>query len=213
MPVGINHNKPFNHMSRETQTAPRGPRFSHTQSSTAQERKKAMTTGKALNGKPYAGNPHVRFDEGEVASAATPPLRRLPQSRRGSSLLSCLSPFLLLLKIGCVKTRAARRGLRLSTHVVKGFVVVDSNGQDARCPSAVRQCGGGYLCHARTRHGASVCGYTRRRFRCRSLPPHWRHLRFTIQRRWSPKEYGRYYSTSFYDLSIPPRGVFCARRR
>ena len=29
-----------------------------------------MTTGKALNGKPYAGNPHVRFDEGEVASAA-----------------------------------------------------------------------------------------------------------------------------------------------
>ncbi len=28
-----------------------------------------MTTGKALNGKPYAGNPHVRFDEGEVASA------------------------------------------------------------------------------------------------------------------------------------------------
>ena len=38
--------------------------------STAQERKKAMATGKALNGKPYAGNPHVRFDEGEVASAA-----------------------------------------------------------------------------------------------------------------------------------------------
>ena len=37
-----------------------------------------MTTGKALNGKPYAGNPHVRFDEGEVAPAATP--------RRGSLL-------------------------------------------------------------------------------------------------------------------------------
>ena len=37
-----------------------------------------MTTGKALNGKPYAGNPHVRFDGGEVASAATP--------RRGSLL-------------------------------------------------------------------------------------------------------------------------------
>ena len=37
-----------------------------------------MTTGKALNGKPYAGNPYVRFDEGEVASAATP--------RRGSLL-------------------------------------------------------------------------------------------------------------------------------
>ena len=37
-----------------------------------------MTTGKTLKGKPYAGNPHVRFDEGEVASAATP--------RRGSLL-------------------------------------------------------------------------------------------------------------------------------
>jgi hypothetical protein len=41
-------------------------------------RKKAMTKGKALNGKPDAGNPHVRFDEGEVVSAATP--------RRGSLL-------------------------------------------------------------------------------------------------------------------------------
>ena len=39
-----------------------------------------MATGKALNGKPYAGNPHVRFDEGEVAPAATP--------RRGSLLYS-----------------------------------------------------------------------------------------------------------------------------
>ena len=37
-----------------------------------------MAPGKALNGKPYAGNPHVRFDEGEVASAVTP--------RRGSLL-------------------------------------------------------------------------------------------------------------------------------
>ena len=49
-----------------------------------------MATGKALNGKPYAGNPHVRFDEGEVASAATP--------RRGSLLymamyaISSISP-------------------------------------------------------------------------------------------------------------------------
>ena len=37
-----------------------------------------MATGKARNGKPYAGNPHVRFDEGEVAPTATP--------RRGSLL-------------------------------------------------------------------------------------------------------------------------------
>ena len=31
-----------------------------------------MTTGIALDGKPYAGNLHIRFDEGEVASAAMP---------------------------------------------------------------------------------------------------------------------------------------------
>ena len=39
------------------------------------------------------------------------------------------------------------------------------------------------------------------------MPLQWRHLRFTVQRRWSPKEDGRYYSTSFCDSSIPPRGV------
>ena len=42
-----------------------------------------MATGKALDGKPYAGNPHVRFDEGEVAPAATP--------RRGSLLYKRLA--------------------------------------------------------------------------------------------------------------------------
>ena len=37
-----------------------------------------MTTEKALNGKPYAGNPHVRFDEGEVAPCtAEASLRRV----------------------------------------------------------------------------------------------------------------------------------------
>ena len=42
-----------------------------------------MATGKALDGKPYAGKPHVRFDEGEVAPAATP--------RRGSLLYKKLA--------------------------------------------------------------------------------------------------------------------------
>ena len=37
-----------------------------------------MTKREAINGTPYAGNPHVRFDEGEAASTAT--------SRRGSLL-------------------------------------------------------------------------------------------------------------------------------
>ena len=37
-----------------------------------------MATGKALDGKPYAGNPHVRFDEGEVAPCtAEASLRRV----------------------------------------------------------------------------------------------------------------------------------------
>ena len=44
----------------------------------AQERKKPMVTGKALNGKPNVENPRMRFDDVEVASAATP--------RRGSLL-------------------------------------------------------------------------------------------------------------------------------
>ncbi len=32
---------------------------------TIKEREESMATGKALDGKPYAGNPHVRFDEGK----------------------------------------------------------------------------------------------------------------------------------------------------
>ena len=59
-----------------------------------------MTTGKALDGKPYAGNPHVRFDEGEVASAATP--------RRGSLL------YKRLLTIGAMamSTMAIHAGIK-----------------------------------------------------------------------------------------------------
>ena len=47
-----------------------------------------MTKREALNGKPYAGNPHVRFDEGEAASTAT--------SRRGSLL------YKKLLLVACI---------------------------------------------------------------------------------------------------------------
>ena len=58
-----------------------------------------MATGKALDGKSHAGNPHVRFDEGEVAPAATP--------RRGALL--CIMKvrrlvgmaFLCLSAVGC----------------------------------------------------------------------------------------------------------------
>ena len=55
--------------------------------STAQERKKSMATGKALDGKPYAGNPHVRFDEGEVASCtAEASLRRVHCRRQPEAM-------------------------------------------------------------------------------------------------------------------------------
>ena len=37
-----------------------------------QERKKSMTIRKALNGKPYAGSPHVRFDACDVAPSEKP---------------------------------------------------------------------------------------------------------------------------------------------
>lgn len=41
-----------------------------------------MTTVKTLNGKPNAGNPYVRFDEGEVASCTIEALRRRGHCRR-----------------------------------------------------------------------------------------------------------------------------------
>ena len=73
-----------------------------------------MTTGKALNGKPYAGNPHVapsqryggtsRFDEGEVASTATP--------RRGS----------LLYKESIINKIIGRHGLSVSLLVLSLLV-------------------------------------------------------------------------------------------
>jgi len=56
-----------------------------------------VTTGKALNGKPYAGNPHVRFDEGEAASTAT--------SRRGSLLYKKTT--VLILGMAAAGTAAA----------------------------------------------------------------------------------------------------------
>ena len=56
-------------------------------------------TNAALRGKPDAGNPHVRFDEGEVASAATP--------RRGSLLYKQrLSAFFAVACLLCVPAYA-----------------------------------------------------------------------------------------------------------
>ena len=59
------------------------------------------TKASVLNGKPDAGNLHVRFDEGEVASMATP--------RRGSLLYKCLVVFVVL-----VSAAVARGGDKLA---------------------------------------------------------------------------------------------------
>ena len=40
-----------------------------------------MATGKALDGMPYAGNPHVRLGEGEFAPTATPRRGSLPYTK------------------------------------------------------------------------------------------------------------------------------------
>ena len=55
LPVEINHNKPFNDMSRETQTAPRGPRFSHTQSSTGEGKEESHDNRKSTQWKAVCG--------------------------------------------------------------------------------------------------------------------------------------------------------------
>ena len=66
--------------------------MSQTKVMTIKERKESMATGKALDGKTHAGNPHVRFDAGEVAPAATP--------RRGS--LFCRTILCLILGFAAV---------------------------------------------------------------------------------------------------------------
>ena len=55
-----------------------------------------MATGKALDGKPYAGNPHVRFDEGEVAPAATPRRGSLLYNAGEEMLKACLAAALAM---------------------------------------------------------------------------------------------------------------------
>ena len=69
-----------------------------------------MATGKALNGKPYAGNPHVRFDEGEVAPAVTP--------RRGSLLHKIVRFWLAAASLGAASLACASAAdAVLPTHV------------------------------------------------------------------------------------------------
>ena len=87
-----------------------------------------MTTRKALNGKPYAGNPHVRFDEGEVAPAAKP--------RRGSLLYKretiAITAFCLLHSLAFAYTSAS--------YVQDGLIAqwdgIDNQGTGTHDPTA-----------------------------------------------------------------------------
>ncbi|MBQ8114431.1 MAG: SUMF1/EgtB/PvdO family nonheme iron enzyme [Kiritimatiellae bacterium] len=84
-----------------------------------------MTTGKALNGKPYAGNPHVRFDEGEVASAATP--------RRGSLLytlaaVAASAALPLAVDAASISIDGVRQQLPWSSNVDVTYTVTDGDG-------------------------------------------------------------------------------------
>ena len=104
-----------------------------------------MVTGKALDGKPYAGNPHVRFDEGDVALAVT--------SSRGSLLykenctfknlkraIVSLAVFSLLpfaveaaeaMPIGVVDPGDATAYLANGTQIFKGDLVKQGTGTNA----------------------------------------------------------------------------------
>ncbi len=85
----------------------------------------AHQSGEAFDGKPCARNPHVRFDEGEVAPAATP--------RRGSllynaySLLRARGPFLCMAALGVLAVPAATE----MKATAEGIVVNVDPGQTA----------------------------------------------------------------------------------
>ena len=58
-----------------------------------------MTTGRALEGKPYSGKPHVRFDDGDVAPATTPKLGFLLYKLKGILLATISVATLSLLGV------------------------------------------------------------------------------------------------------------------
>ena len=74
-------------------------------------------TNAALRGKPDAGNPHVRFDEGEVAPAATP--------RRGSLLYNTRKRLFGAVMLGAVMTAVGAHGFIVDADLPAGNIVVD----------------------------------------------------------------------------------------
>jgi len=85
-----------------------------------------MATGKALDGKPYAGNPHVRFDEGEVAPTATP--------RRGSLLYKTKALFTVLAAVAAICANGAFAGKIESARPDDGIVRAAWTSEVISCP-------------------------------------------------------------------------------
>jgi len=102
-----------------------------------------MAKGKALDGKPYAGNLHVRFDEGEVAPAAKPRRGSLLYKRRIMTSLCAIAAVAMasatqysalssgcraITTVGCIDTR--------DTAIVGGdSVVVETRDCDTNASS------------------------------------------------------------------------------
>ena len=96
----------------------------------SEERKKAVTKGEALSGKPYAGNPHVRFDEGKSAQAAT--------SRRGALLYKFVKILFAVLAIsttGLAEEQQTLASWRMAI-ATNGYVAVEHK---SRVSQDVRQ--------------------------------------------------------------------------
>ena len=112
-----------------------------------------MVKRNAFTGNPYAGNPHVRFDEGEVASAATP--------RRGSLLYNIkkLTPLVAI----CVTAEflpALADGISVAP-------VLDSSGLETQFNLTLDVSSARYLCAAWAEmdQGADYTAWTNRNFK------------------------------------------------
>ena len=102
-----------------------------------------MATGKALDGKPYAGNPHVRFDEGEVAPAATPRRGSLLYIMKTGKLHHLMSAKQLIMS-GTMAVVAAIASSGLSAYNVDGDSCARSGQTHALALLDARDCAEGF---------------------------------------------------------------------
>ncbi|MBQ3096731.1 MAG: VOC family protein [Kiritimatiellae bacterium] len=101
-----------------------------------------MSKREAINGKPYAGNPHVRFDEGEVASAT--PRRRSLLYKMVFSVAACAIPFVVCANSGCFSNRPSdARPADVSRRIVMDTNMnqFDPNPSRFESPAFQRECG------------------------------------------------------------------------